>query len=345
MMHILQASSTTTGYRDRTLLEIALVSAVAMTTRADEVNLFRVQPAGTRLLLERVARADGNGVSCRDTDFESPEIAIPVESREELEACVSGEQSVAVQREADGHFVHCIPVAFDGKIAAVVELIRPAVLSGSELDGIEGFVGLYRNYLSLLEYSERDALTGLPNRRTFDEQVGQIFEHLGAVREPPIAGHGERRELAAAEHPHWIAVVDVDRFKRINDSFGYLYGDEVLILLANLMRESFRHRDHLFRFGGEEFVVILQPAKRENVVGVLERFRERVARHTFPQVGEVTVSIGVAPIRPGDSIPQVLAHADRALFHAKDSGRNRIGDYVELLADGQLQDAGSPRDN
>jgi len=324
MIHILQSGESAPRYGDRSLLEIALVSALSTTIGAREVSIYKLQPAGTRLLLERSASVGPAGISCRDTDFESPDVALPLESREELEACVCDEQSLAVQRDSDGLYVHCIPVAFDGKIAAVVEIVRPALMDGGELEQADGFVGLYRNYLSLLEYSERDTLTGLLNRRTFDDQVGKILRHLDSAHDPSLPQDDERRETSDMAQPHWIAVIDVDRFKRINDRFGHLYGDEVLIMLANLMRESLRHRDKLFRFGGEEFVVVLRPAEQEDVHRVLERFRERVAAHPFPQVGQVTVSLGFAPIRQGATIANVLENAHQALQQAKAGGRNAI---------------------
>ncbi|MCB1908584.1 MAG: GGDEF domain-containing protein [Rhodocyclaceae bacterium] len=307
------------------MLEIALVSALSMTLGTKEVSIFQLQPAGTRLLLERSTRLSQDGISCRDTDFESPEVALPLEVREEMEACVCDEQAVAIERE--GQFVHCVPVAFDGKIAAVVEIVAPRLLTTAELEQAEGFVGLYRNYLSLLEYSERDTLTGLLNRRTFDFQVGRLLMHLGANVDPSVPARDERRESTQAAAPHWIAVIDVDRIKRINERHGHLYGDEVLTLVANLMRESFRHRDKLFRFDGVEFVAVLRRAGNDDVSRVLDRFRERVAAHPFPQVGRVTVSIGFAPIRPGDTVATVLENADSAVKQAKRGGRNRICEF------------------
>ena len=277
-----------------------------------------------------------------DTDFEAPEVSIPVESRPEMDSCVGDEQSVAIQRESDGLYVHCLPVAFDGKIAAVIELVRDGMLDGEGLDSAEGFIGLYRNYLSLLEYSERDMLTGLLNRRTFDEQLGKILASLRGVDEPGLPDNTDRRETAEESEAHWLAVIDVDHFKRVNEEFGHLYGDEVLILLSNLMRESFRHRDKLFRFGGEEFVAVLKPARRADVTRALERFRERIARQTFPQVGQVTVSIGFAPIQLGETIAEVLGKADEALYHAKSSGRNQVCSFDDLPPSGSLPRAAPP---
>ncbi len=325
MIHILQGGEVSTRYSDRSLLEIAIVSAISNTIGADEVSIYKLQPAGTRLLLERSTRIQGRAITSRDTDFELPEVALPMESRPEFEACVCDEQSVAVETAAGEGYIHCIPVAYDGKIAAVIELLRPGMMNAAELEQAEHFVGLYRNYLSLLEFSERDTLTGLLNRRTFDDQVEKILHHLSSNREPgTIPGSGERREDQIGELPHWIAILDVDHFKRVNERFGHLYGDEVLTLLANLMRETFRHRDKLFRFGGQEFVVVLRPAEATDVERVLERFRARVAAHAFPQVGQVTISIGFAPIDGAATLENVLEHASLALRAAKDGGRNQV---------------------
>ncbi|MCP5237884.1 MAG: GGDEF domain-containing protein [Zoogloeaceae bacterium] len=330
MIHVLQSGDAPPHYSDRSMLEIALVSALSMTLGTKEISIFQLQPAGTRLLLERSTRLSPDGISCRDTDFESPEVALPLEAREEMEACVCDEQAVAIEREVDTHLIHCVPVAFDGKIAAVVEIVMPRLLTSTELEQTEGFVSLYRNYLSLLEYSERDTLTGLLNRRTFDFQVGKLLMYLGANADPSVPASDERREAVQAAAPHWIAVIDVDRIKRINEHYGHLYGDEVLTLLANLMRESFRHRDKLFRFDGGEFVAVLRRAGNVDVSRVLDRFRERVAAHPFPQVGQVTVSIGFAPIRPGATVATVLEHADEALMQAKRNGRNRIWEFHDV---------------
>lgn len=338
MIHVLTQSQAPVPRSDRTLLEVALVSALAQTLRAEEVNLFKVQPAGTRLLLELIAHCGADGVTSTDTDFETPTVALQVESREETEACVSGEQAVAVQRQGDGAYVHCIPVAFDGKVAALVELVRETMLDPQQLEMADSLIGLYRNYLSLLEYSERDTLTGLLNRRTFDDQLAKILASLDRPLDPSALGTTERRETGTDAESHWLAVIDVDHFRRVNDKFGHLYGDEVLILLANLMRESFRHRDRLFRFGGEEFVIVLRPAKHDDVMSVLGRFRERVAAHAFPQVGQVTISIGFAAIGIGETVPEVLGNADEALHHAKSEGRNRVCSFEDLAARGLVRE-------
>jgi diguanylate cyclase (GGDEF)-like protein len=134
----------------------------------------------------------------------------------------------------------------------------------------------------------------------------------------------------------WLAVVDIDHFKRVNDKFGHLYGDEVLILVANILRASFRSHDRVFRFGGEEFVILLRSATLVDARMIFERFRASVENYAIPQVGKVTVSIGFASI--GVETPVViLGHADQALYHAKENGRNRVCYYDELRDQGLIE--------
>ena len=131
-------------------------------------------------------------------------------------------------------------------------------------------------------------------------------------------------------------MIDVDHFKLVNDKFGHLYGDEVLILIANLLQSSFRAQDRVFRFGGEEFVVLLRSTSLDNARRIIERFRSNVAKYDFPQVGNVTVSVGFVSICVSDAPVAILGHADQALYYAKSHGRNQTCHYDELVSSGLL---------
>ena len=136
-------------------------------------------------------------------------------------------------------------------------------------------------------------------------------------------------------------MVDVDHFKMANDTFGHRYGDEVLILIANQLQASFRAQDRVFRFGGEEFVVLLRATTLENARRIIDRFRANVEAYDFPQVGRVTVSVGFVSISPFDSPVVTLGHADQALYFAKTHGRNQACHYNELVERGLLQTVAS----
>jgi len=191
---------------------------------------------------------------------------------------------------------------------------------------INGVLRLLSNHLAVLDYGQRDTLTGLLNRRTFDQTFDKIVE---------------RNRILARDSgvvaPCWFAIADIDRFKSINDRYGHLFGDDVLLLVARLMRQAFRGADQLFRFGGEEFVVVLETVQRENAEAALERFRRRVAEHLFPQVGQVTISIGYTQIGGSDPAVNCFDRADAALYYAKEHGRNQLRCYETLIANGELE--------
>jgi len=217
-----------------------------------------------------------------------------------------------------------------------LSLSRATALDARERRLLEAMLRVYANHLSLLDYSEHDTLTGLKNRKTFDDRflaltlevptfaptADTTLESVDRRRRPPAAG------------PRWLAVVDIDHFKRINDTLGHLYGDEVLVLVAGLLRASFRQADELYRFGGEEFAIVLGPTAAVHVDAVLDRCRQRIAAHRFPQIGRVTVSIGHTRIEPGDTPSTAFARADAALYHAKHTGRDRVCGWDSLSSSG-----------
>jgi diguanylate cyclase (GGDEF)-like protein len=112
----------------------------------------------------------------------------------------------------------------------------------------------------------------------------------------------------------------------------------VLLLMSRLMRSSFRHHDQLFRFGGEEFVVLMRCAQPADAAIAFERLRANVERYAFPRVGRITVSIGYSQLRPGDTPTGCFERADKAVYHAKQNGRNQVQDHAALVAAGQLAD-------
>ena len=187
----------------------------------------------------------------------------------------------------------------------------------------------YLNFLSLLDDNERDMLTGLLNRKTFDLRISKI-----------LTAHQNQENRAtdkSATDEFCLAALDIDHFKQVNDTFGHVYGDEVLLLFSNLMKQNFRDNDLLFRFGGEEFVVVLANTDIAHAHIALERFRSAVEKNEFPRIGQVTVSIGVALISADEMPRTTLDRADQALYFAKQNGRNQIRAYEDLVRQGLLK--------
>ncbi|MBN7768549.1 diguanylate cyclase [Marinobacter daepoensis] len=155
-----------------------------------------------------------------------------------------------------------------------------------------------------------DLLTQLPNREAWQERLS--FEYNRWLR---------------YQNPLTVAVLDVDLFKRINDSYGHKAGDRVLQLVAREMGARLRSTDFIARFGGEEFVVLLPETRAADACKVLDEIRGHVARLPFHFSGDpvsITFSAGVAEFRDSDTEESVFDRADRALYQAKEEGRNRV---------------------
>jgi diguanylate cyclase (GGDEF)-like protein len=323
-----------TCHRDHTLLDVSVVSALHELADASQVRaleIFRYREA--LFVRQRVWVEAGKVVSVEESvgDDHGGE---PISTYPALVACIEQQLSSTQQITSDGLHVLWLPVWFNDKVSSCIEISSQAPYSAQTLRVIHGVLSVYRNYQNLLDYSERDSLTGLLNRKTFDEKFSKMVSAKTPPDEPP-RNHKERRNHTD-HHEQWLAVVDIDHFKRVNDQFGHLYGDEVLILVANLLRASFRAQDRVFRFGGEEFVILLRSTTLADAHKIFERFRAGIERHIFPQVGKVTVSLGFASISYETPVV-ILGHADQALYYAKANGRNRVCHYDELVSRGHLQ--------
>lgn len=152
-----------------------------------------------------------------------------------------------------------------------------------------------------------DKLTSLYNRRKIEELLE--FE----------INRSER-----FNHNFGLAIVDIDKFKEVNDTYGHQIGDKVLKEIANILNTNRRKTDFVGRYGGEEFIIICPESDVEGVIKLMETFKEKICKHKFSKVGNKTASFGVTMSQRGDTIESVLKRADDALYQAKDNGRNKI---------------------
>ncbi|MFJ3482178.1 diguanylate cyclase [Pseudomonas sp. NPDC090202] len=155
-----------------------------------------------------------------------------------------------------------------------------------------------------------DSLTGLPNRRGFDQTA------MDAIAE----ARREHKALSAM-------LLDLDHFKRLNDTHGHLAGDQVLSGFAEDVRRCLRESDIICRWGGEEFIILLKDTNSKGARRVAEKIRLLAEQHTYVFTGsalQVTVSLGLTELHPDDTLLSLIARADHALYRAKQSGRNRV---------------------
>jgi len=198
-------------------------------------------------------------------------------------------------------------------------------------------LAIYHNLMSLIHENEHDTLTGLLNRKTFDLKINDIITNLQS--------HSHVHSKANDEPNVYLAIFDLDHFKRVNDTHGHLLGDEILLLFSQQMHKSFRDKDLLFRFGGEEFIGIFQCSDDDTITHILDRFREAIAQFNFPQVGQVTTSCGFTKIGACDLSSNTIGRADLSLYHAKHNGRNQICQYEQLIASSALEEEKSSSDD
>lgn len=330
-IEVLQSAADVTSHRDRSMLARALVNTLAELIHSDRIAMYSLHP-GER---EKRASLIAESISVAGHACPPAEVDIDVSCREDFAAVLaSGSKS---SKPYEGQSILAVyPIISQDAIVGFLE-----VISGMQSDQdcllSEAFLKVYSNYLSILDESETDMLTGLLNRRTFDKNMEKLIANFSG--DDDSKGNARRHPVRRKQSeglPHWLAMIDVDHFKRINDQFGHLYGDEVLLLLSHIMRRIFRQHDKLFRFGGEEFVVVLDRTTLENAKSVLERFRRTVEQYDFPQVGMVTVSIGLVRFDKPDVSTSIVGRADQALYYAKQNGRNQVHFYEDLIAAGKL---------
>lgn len=166
---------------------------------------------------------------------------------------------------------------------------------------------LRRAMCELQNAANTDRLTGLPNRTHLDEILREEFDSLQ---------QGDRQSV--------LAILDVDHFKEINDRYGHLTGDTVLRQVASQLRSSLRSTDHLGRWGGEEFLMVLPLADAASLAAVAERIRSELRTADFGIERPITVSGGFAWYRAGESLDSWLSRADSLLYEAKRGGRDRF---------------------
>ena len=334
MPNVLDYARSITHHRDHALVDKAMVYSLldmfGRRRRRFLLRLYRIPKSHGQWQIFLTAWVDGRAVNCDEIECERE--AVPPRMMEAMETGAVCAGTLADEQGKPLHFTW-LPVRRDKEMLGCIEIGMERPLSQHQIALIDGMRGLYANYLSLLSYSQIDTLTKLFNRKTFDENLLQM---LASVNAKTLAPDSTERRSEPQKHISWLAILDLDHFKRINDTFGHLFGDEVLIQVANLMRGIFRRKDKLFRFGGEEFVVLLRDTDERNAAKVFERFRLAVERNMFPQLSSVTVSIGVTRVNPGDNPTILLGRADDALYFAKHHGRNQVQFFDDLMARGKI---------
>jgi len=329
MPHVVDHLAELTGFRDRDVLDTTLVAVLRDLLQPLSVTVcHNVGEESQQRWLVRARLAAGDVAASSDslwTDLDDlPKLAaFPARLQ-----CLQTQESVEVP--GDSHTT-CFPLLTDRDAVGVLEVESRTALDAEQLRTVSSMLRVYRNMQGLLDYSERDMLTGLLNRKTFDDSFYKACAVSATGQAPAEARREQRPDLKP-----YLGLIDIDHFKQVNDRHGHLIGDEVLLLLSRLMRASFRFHDRLYRFGGEEFVVLLRCGSDQHATLAFERLRAVTEAYPFPQVGRITVSIGFTDVRLDDNPSQAFERADKAVYWAKAHGRNQVAEHADLVKRGEL---------
>ncbi len=334
MNDIVEALAELSSLRDREALDFTLVTLLRtfVSTPVEAIRVLALAGEdGDQRWLTGACLLAGQVEPTRDRVWVNFNTLPRASDYPDRQTCaVSGE----IQYQGSMPCITLFPTDPRSKTPAVLEIQTTNRLDAGSVALVVSVLRIYRNLQGLLDYGEKDALTELLNRKTFDGAFIAATLHDSQRQKLTLP---DRRSAHGGSY--WLAVLDIDHFKRINDSHGHLIGDEVLVLIARLMRSSFRFSDQLYRFGGEEFVVLMRCATAPDALGALQRFRTCVEAREFAQAGRITVSVGYAPLMPDDTPGAAFDRADKAVYYAKGHGRNQVCSYPELVASGELQEA------
>lgn len=337
---VLKKLGVMTAIRDTYLVEQSLLRTLGPLLGVLETSFYRIDDKGS------VVRALHHARKVVETDG----VKRVVESIEEVTSESGVSETIRhlfdsvrllgkpCSRKIDSDLLICYPIYGHGELIGHFTFQREREVTPVEDAIVHGILEVFTNYFDLLDTSQRDQLTGLLNRYSLEINLDRLWNVLSARQHDSISPNARR--LPAPES-YWLGVLDLDHFKSINDTYGHVIGDEVLIMATRLLEAAFRKSDLLYRYGGEEFIAIIAASDLESATQVFERARKKIERFQFPQVGHITISGGFSSADPGVLPQEVINRADSALYAAKNAGRNRVLHYEALVKDGVLKEVPS----
>ncbi len=333
-----------TDHRDRNHLELTLSKALIAMLPIDRVVLARVvSEDGVKRWLDIAsldARGGGKIVDPLRVDFSTLHT---IDDHKDRLRCIQNRAQVEVAWAGEeGPRITYLPLFNDARNEeeGVVEVHSGAALKLDQIQTIEAMLHVFRNMYNLLAYSDRDALTGLLNRKALDDTFySAVLEEIEAgvdfrsqALASPVAPGQERRHRVPPNY--WLGTVSVDKFPVLSDQYGHLIGEEVLLLVARILNNTFRTYDRIYRFGGDQFAVLMHCPDEALVLAAFERFRVNMEKFNFPQVGRVTACAGFTRVSADDSPSTALERAERAVDYAQHHGHNKVFSHGDLVRKG-----------
>jgi diguanylate cyclase (GGDEF)-like protein len=339
-----------TDHRDRDLLELTLSKAMLDLLPLSRIVIARVvREEGESRWLE-VARLDAKGggrvIDPQRVDFST----LPkLEDASDRVRCLALRDRVEIAWAGpDGPRITMLPLFSElrEEDQGVLELHSEAALSAENLLKVDSLRHIYRNMYSLLEYSDRDPMTGLLNRKSLDDAFySAVLEDIEESVKMPVdsaQSAQERRHRVPANY--WLGSAKIDNFALIAEHHGRDAAEDALSRVARILSNTFRTYDRLYRFDGDHFGALLHCPDEALVLGAFERFRSSVEKYNFSKVGRVTVSCGFTAVQEDDSPASSVAKTEQAVNFAQRSGGNKACSYGGLVQRGIFGSAPKPQE-
>ncbi len=337
-----------TDHRDRDLLELTLSKALIDILPIQRVVVAKVMSEeGVKRWLD-VATMDAKGggkvVDPLRVDFSSLRL---LDDMKERFNCLQSRSATVLAWAGDhGPRTYFFPLFPDvrNEDDGVLEIHSNDILADDQLYVFTALHRVFCNMYNLLAYSDRDALTGLLNRKSLDDTFySAVLEEMDQANVKPqeaqegAAASQERRHRVPPNY--WLGTINVDHFGQMSDKNGHLIAEEVLLLVARIMNNTFRTYDRIYRFGGEQFAVLMHCPDEALVLATFERLRLNIEKFSFPQVGSITISAGFTRVSPDDSPSTALERTERTVDYAQQHGHNKVLSHAELVRMGIYGDA------
>ena len=337
-----------TDHRERDLLELTLSKALVDLLPLQRVVIAKVLTEEGQSRWLQVARLDARGGGMVVDPLRVDFATLPLlEDEKDRQRCIQSRTRVEVALQGDaGPRITYLPLYENSRTDddGVLEIHSPKALTDTELDTAQVLLRVFRNMYHLLAYSDRDGLTGLFNRKSLDDTFySAVLEELdeGAAADAKridakVMPGQERRHRVPPNY--WLGTVSVDHFGAIGERSGHLIAEEVLLLVARILNNTFRTYDRIYRLGGEQFAVLMHCPDEALVLAAFERFRANMDKFNFPQVGHLSACGGFTRITADDSPSTALERAERAVDYGQHNGGNQVFSYGDLVRKGLLGD-------
>lgn len=337
-----------TDHHERDLLELTLSKALIDLLPLQSVVIAKVLSeagVGRWMPVTKLdARGGGSVTDPLRVDFD---LLPKLEDEKDRLLCLRTQQRVEVALAGDaGPRIAYIPLFESSQVddEGVLEIHSPQGLTQSDLETIALLQRVFRNMYRLLAYSDRDGLTGLLNRKSLDdtfynavlEELDEGADSVTTRLSAKVSPGQERRHRVPPNY--WLGTVSVDQFGAIGEHSGHLIAEEVLLLVARILNNTFRTYDRIYRLGGEQFAVLMHCPEEALVLAAFERFRANMDKFIFPQVGHVTACGGFTRVTADDSPSTALERAERAVDYGQQHEGNKVFSYGELVRKGLLGD-------